>query len=55
MDIIQTQFWKTPMERQPYYTDRVSKTRRIPYKITKKLGRSYEVNGNSTKSHEEII
>jgi len=43
------------MERQPYGTDGVSKTRRIPYRIAKKLGRSYEVNGNSTRSHKEMI
>ena len=37
------------MERQPYDADRVSKTRRIPYRTTKKLGRSYK---EATKSIE---
>ena len=43
------------MEKQPYSTDRVSKTRRIPYRITKNLERSYEVNGDSIRNHEETI
>jgi len=43
------------MKRQPYGTDRVSKTRRISYRIAKKLGRSYKVNRNSTRSYEETI
>ena len=43
------------MERQPYGTDRVSKTRRISYRIAKKLGKSYKVNRNSTKSYKETI
>ena len=55
MDTIWTQFWKTPIERQPYDTDRVSETRRIPYKTAKKLEKSYEVNGSGSKEYEEVI
>ena len=43
------------MERQPYGIDRVFKTRRIPHRITKKLRRSYKVNGNSIGSYKETI
>ena len=43
------------MERKPYGTDGVSKTRRIPYRTAKKLGKSHKINGNSTKSYEEAI
>ena len=43
------------MERQPYGTDEVSKTRRILHRTVKKLERSYEVNGNSTRSHKKTI
>ena len=43
------------MERQPYGTDRVSETRRIPYRTTKKLGRSYKVNGSDTRNNEEAV
>ena len=35
--------------------DEVSKTRRIPYRITKKLERSYKVNRNSKRSYEKAI
>ena len=54
-DTIHTQFWKISMERQSYGIDRGSKTRRVPHKTTKKLERSYKVNGNSIRNHEEII
>jgi len=43
------------MERQPYGTDGVSETRRIPHRITKKLERIYKVNRNSIRSYEETI
>jgi len=43
------------MKRQPYGTDEISKTRRIPYRTTKKLGRSYEVNRSSTRNNEEAV
>jgi len=43
------------MERQPYGIDRVSKIRRIPHGIAKKLERSYEVNRSSTRSYKETI
>jgi len=43
------------LKRQPYGTDKVSKTRKIPHGIVKKLGRSYKGNGNSVRSHEETI
>ena len=42
----------TSIEGQPNSTNRVS---RISYRITTKLGRSHEINGISTKSHEEAI
>jgi len=43
------------MEREPDSVDRISKTRRIPYWTAKKLGRSYEVDGNSKRSYEKTI
>jgi len=43
------------MERQPYGTYGVPETRRIPYRIAKKLGRSYKVNENSIRSYKETI
>jgi len=43
------------MERQPYGTNGVFKTRRVPYRTTKKLRRSYKVSGNGTRKHEEPI
>ena len=43
------------MERQSYDADRVSETRRIPYRTAKKLERSYKVNGSSLKEYEEAI
>jgi len=43
------------MERQPCGINRISKIRRISYKITKKLGRSHEVNRRSSKKHKETI
>jgi len=46
---------KTSIEREPDGADGISKTRRIPHWTTKKLGRSYEVNGNSKKNYEKTI
>ena len=43
------------MERQSYGIDGVSETRRILYRITKKLVRSYKVNENSARNYEETI
>ena len=43
------------MERKPHGTNGVSKTRIIPYRTTKKLGRSYEINGGSIRNYEEAI
>ena len=43
------------MERKPHSTNGVSKTRRIPYKNTKKLERSYEINGGGTRKYKEAI
>ena len=43
------------MERQPHGTNRVSKARRISYRIAKKLGGIYEVDGNSIRSYEETV
>ena len=54
-DTIWTQLWKTFMKRKPHGTDEVSKARRIPYRTTKKLRRSYKVNRNGTKKYEEAV
>ena len=43
------------MERQPCGTNRVFKIGKIPYKLTKKLGRGHKVNGSSSKEYEEAI
>jgi len=43
------------MERQPCDANRVSKITSLPYKPTKKLGRSYEVYGDSTRNDEEAV
>jgi len=43
------------MERQSRGTDRDSKSRRIPYRITKELGASYKVNGRSVEEYEEAV
>jgi len=43
------------MEKKPYGTNRVSKTRRIPHRTAKKLERSYKINGSSIGRHEEAI
>ena len=43
------------MEKQSYGIDRVSKTRRIPHRTTKKLERSYEVNRNNIENYKETI
>jgi len=40
----------TFLEKEPNDTDRVSKIRRIPYRITKKLEGSYKVNENSKQA-----
>ena len=55
MDSIRTQLWKTPIERQPGGTNRVSEIRRIPYRSTKKLRRGYKVNGSGLEEYEEAI
>ena len=55
MDSIWTQLWKTPMERQPSSTNRVSEIRRISYRTIKKLERGHEVNGSGSKEYEEAI
>jgi len=52
---IHAQFWKASMKMQPYGTDRVSETRIIPYRTTKKLERSYEVNESSIRNNEEAV
>jgi len=43
------------MEEQFNSTNEVSKIGRVSYRITMKLGKSYKVNGISTKHHEEAI
>ena len=43
------------MERQSHGTNRVSKIRRIPYRITKRLGESHKIDESSTRYYEEII
>ena len=40
----------TSLEKEPNDTDRVSKIRRIPYRITKKLEGSHKVNENSKQA-----
>jgi len=46
---------KTPMERQPCGTNRVSEIRRIPYRSTKKLGRGHKVNESGSEEYKEAI
>ena len=36
-------------------TNKVSKIRRIPYRLIKKLERGYKVNRSSSKKYEEVI
>ena len=43
------------MERQSHGTNGVSKIRRVSYRIVKKLGGSYKINGSGTGSYEETI
>ena len=43
------------MERGPDSENRVIKTGRFPWRTTKKLGSSKEVDGNSKKSREETV
>ena len=43
------------MERQSNSINRISKIGRISYRTTKKLERSHEVDGISTRYHEEAI
>ena len=43
------------MERKPHGTNRVSKTRRIPHRTTKKLEKSYKINGGSIRKYKETI
>ena len=43
------------MERKPDSENRTTKARRLPGKITKKLGQSKEVYKNSTWKYEETI
>ena len=45
----------TFMEGEPYYKDRITKTRKLYSKITRKLESSKEVNKDSKKSHEETV
>ena len=45
----------TSIKRQPNSTNGVSEIRRIPYRTTKKLGRSHKVDKISTRSYEEAI
>jgi len=43
------------MERKPHGTNRVSKTRRIPHKIRKKLKGSHESYRSSIRNNEEAV
>ena len=43
------------MEKQPWGTNRVPEIRRVPYRVTKELGKDYEVNRRDTKEYEEAI
>ena len=43
------------MERQPYNTDRDSKSRRIPCRNTKELETGDKDNGRSSEEHEKTI
>jgi len=43
------------MEREPYYEDEITKTRKFPSRTIKKLESSKEVNRDSKRSHEEIF
>ena len=43
------------MEGKPCDTDRFSKNKRIPDRITEKLGGSNKVNGRNQKEYEEAI
>ena len=52
---IWTKLWKTSMERQPRGTNGDSKSRRIFYKNTEKLGTDDKGNGGSLEKHEEAI
>jgi len=43
------------MEGQSCSINRVPKVRRVPYKVTKKLGGSHEINRRSSKKDKEAI
>jgi len=43
------------MEGQPHDTNRVSKIRRIPCRITEELEAGHKVNGRSTEEYEEAV
>jgi len=43
------------MERKPYGTNRISKTRRITHRIRKKLGGSHESYRSSRRNYEEAV
>ena len=43
------------MKRQPCSTNRISKIKRIPYRITKKLGGGHKVNRRSTEENKEAV
>ena len=43
------------MERKSNYTNGILKIGRILNKTTKKLERSYQINGNGKRSHEKTI
>ena len=43
------------MEGQPYGTIRISKSRRVPHKVTEELEASHKVNRRSTEEYEEAV
>ena len=43
------------MEEQPCGTIRISKSRRVSYKITEKLGAGHKFNERSTEEYKEVV
>ena len=43
------------MERQPCDINRVPKIRKVPHKITKKLGGGHKIDRRSSRKYEETI
>ena len=43
------------MKEQPHSTIGISKIRRVPYRITKKLEADYKVNERSIEEYKEVV